>query len=88
MSMTLKCDTPGCGATGDNMHGIEMIYGFGSPDVKLGGHFCNECWRRNMSKAFEAFKKHCRNLTPRPDDQPQQESPRNPGNLASMLRRQ
>lgn len=65
MSVTLKCDFPGCEATGPDMHGVEAIYGFGSPDMKIGGHFCRDCWKEHLAQPWGVFQKLCNNLTPR-----------------------
>jgi len=55
MSMTLKCDK--CNdAFGDEMHGFEAVYGFGGPEIKMGGHFCPKCFTEHLKPLLDKLR--------------------------------
>lgn len=55
MSVTLMCDK--CkGKYGDQMHGFEAAYGFGAPEIKMGGHFCPECFKEHIKPILDQLR--------------------------------
>lgn len=55
MSMTLQCDKCKT-AHGKEMHGVEIVYGFCQPEIKMGGHFCAACYKEHVAPLFEQLR--------------------------------